>query len=129
MITNSFQLLKFLTFLFGYFITRPNCVFCELYAKIRFVGESATFLIFFDLSAVLDCNDKYLNHCFAQNCFKNRQFCGIRNKTWGIRNQFVEFENKFFYMCFVNLSVRIISQDKNYITGSLLRSSTKFKKA
>ena len=96
--------MKFLTLLFGYFITRPNCAFCELYAKIRFVGESATSLIFFDLFAVLDCNDKYLNHCFAQNCSENRQFCGIRNKTWGIRNQFVEFENKYYYMCFVNLS-------------------------
>ena len=40
-------------------------------------------LIFY---AVLDSTNKYLNHCTAQNCSKNRRFCGIRNCIRGIHN-------------------------------------------
>ena len=40
-------------------------------------------LVFF---AVLDSTNKYLKDCTAQNRFKNRQVCGIRNRLRGIQN-------------------------------------------
>ena len=68
--------------LFGRFALRGQTVHslhCERnkqQAKIRFVAESATLLLFFDL---LCC-------CTAQNCSKNKQICGIRNCICGIQN-------------------------------------------
>ena len=41
-------------------------------------------LIFF---AVLNSTDKYFKNCIAQYGSKKRQFCGIRNKIYEIRNE------------------------------------------
>ena len=35
-------------------------------------------------AVVLDSTNKYLKHCTAQNCSKNRRICGIRNCIFGM---------------------------------------------
>ena len=100
-----------------YQVWRPNKVLCEaklciiwIVSGIRNRPNSDLYfsLIFY---AVLDSTNKYLNHCTAQNCSKNRQICGIRDWKWnpqivsGIRKFYVEtsfclrIPFTYIYMC------------------------------
>ena len=75
-----------------------NCKRIPQQAKIRFAAESAPLLFYLIFSAVLDSTDKYLKHCIAQNCSKNRQFFGNPQENmwkpepvWGIHDQITKY--------------------------------------
>ena len=87
---------KYTHFAFNYKEKLPfvNCKLIPRQAKIRFVAESATLLLFFDFCTVSDSKNEKLKHCIAQSLSKSRQICGNCSSICGILNSLLIHKNK-----------------------------------
>ena len=62
-------------------------------AKMRFVAESTTLLLFFDLLCSFGFHKQIAKTLYCLQSLQNRQFCGICNIICGIHNQVIHLRN------------------------------------